>query len=158
DKVLATVVRLLETTFLRVGNEEYARANRSYGLTTLRTRHVEVAGARLRFEFRGKSGRRLAADVRDRRLAKIVARCQSLPGHELFQYVDDEGARHPIESADVNEYLRAVSGEDYTAKDFRTWAGSVLAAQALAAETDAQRSKRRLTRAIEEVATRLGNT
>jgi DNA topoisomerase-1 len=122
EKVLATVVSLLESTLIRVGNEEYARANHSYGLTTLRDNHVDVRGSRLRFEFRGKSGKRRVVEVGDRRLARIVARMQSLPGHELFQYLDDDGKRHTIASEDVNEYLRKVSGDDFTAKDVRTWA------------------------------------
>ena len=131
DKVLATVVRLLETTLIRVGNEEYARANGSFGLTTLRSRHVDVAGSTIRFHFRGKSGKRHRVAVHDRRLARIIRRCQDLPGHELFQYVDDDGALHPIDSQDVNDYLKEITHQDITAKDFRTWNGTVLAAAAL---------------------------
>jgi DNA topoisomerase-1 len=161
EKVVATVVRLLETTLIRVGNEEYARSNGSFGLTTLRARHVAVRGAMLRFHFRGKGGKEHAVDVRDPRLAQIVRRCQDLPGQELFQYVDDEGQRQTIDSADVNAYLRDIAGEEFTAKDFRTWAGTVLAALALAevASFATQREARRnITRAVESVASRLGNT
>lgn len=160
-KVLAAVVRLLESTLIRVGNEEYARDNHSFGLTTLRNRHVEVNGARLRFTFRGKSGIRHAIDLTDRRLARVVKQCQDLPGHELFQYLDDDGQRHSIDSADVNAYLRAITGQDFTAKDFRTWAGTVLAAAALrelppfASATEA---KRNVAAAIADVAHKLGNT
>jgi len=133
EKVLATVVRLLETTLIRVGNEEYARANRSFGLTTLRDRHVDVDGAELRFEFRGKSGIKHVVSVHDRRLARVIRRCQDLPGHELFQYIDDDGQRRPIDSQDVNDYLKSITRQDITAKDFRTWNGTVLAAEALCA-------------------------
>jgi DNA topoisomerase-1 len=161
EKVLATVVRLLETTLIRVGNQEYAKANRSFGLTTMRDRHVEVDGATLRFEFRGKSGIRHSVDLHDRRLARIVKRCRDLPGYELFQYLDDAGQRQTIDSADVNDYLRAISGEDFTAKDFRTWAGTVLAALALqefeSFDSQAQ-AKRNIVGAIQNVAERLGNT
>src|SRR5205814_1075311 len=118
EKVLATVVRLLETTLIRVGNDEYARANHSFGLTTLLARHVDVEGSRLRFEFRGKSGKQHVVDVRDRRLARIVERCRELPGQTLFQYVGDDGERHQVGSADVNDYLREVTGDHFTAKDF----------------------------------------
>jgi DNA topoisomerase-1 len=158
DKVLASVVRLLETTLIRVGNAEYARDNGSYGLTTLRTRHVTVEGTRLRFEFRGKGGKRHTVDVSDRRLARVVRRCQDLPGHELFQYLDEEGQRQAIDSADVNAYLREIAGEEFTAKDFRTWGGTVLAALALAEPSEEGDTRRRLTAAIAEVAARLGNT
>ena len=131
EKVLATVVSLLETTLIRVGNEEYARTNKSFGLTTLRNRHVKVDGSQLRFTFKGKSGKMTAYGIRDRQLARIVKQCQELQGQELFEYVDDDGERHVIRSSDVNEYLQEISGEDFTAKDFRTWAGTVLAATAL---------------------------
>ena len=159
-KVLATVVRLLESGMIRVGNEEYARQNGSFGLATLRTRHVNVSGPRIRFEFRGKSGVRHAFDLSDRRLAKIIQRCQELPGHELFQYVDENGERCAIGSADVNDYLRAVAGDNFSSKDFRTWAGTVLAAKTLL-ELDragAKKTKRNITRALEGVAKQLGNT
>jgi DNA topoisomerase-1 len=161
DKVLAAIVRLLETTLIRVGNEEYARDNHSFGLTTMRDRHVDVSGGTIHFEFRGKSGIEHAVDLHDRRLAGIVQSCQDLPGQELFQYVDEEGGRHTVDSADVNEYLRRVTGQDFTAKDFRTWAGTVLAARALqefaAFDTQAQ-AKHNILQAIESVARRLGNT
>ena len=161
EKVLATVVQLLEKTLIRVGNEEYARENRSYGLTTLRSRHVDVAGARVLFHFRGKGGKEHTVDVADRRLAAAVRRCQELPGQELFQYVDDDGQRRSIDSADVNDYLREITGREFTAKDFRTWAGTRLAAMALqafeAVDSDAQ-AKRNVVAAIESVAQQLGNT
>jgi DNA topoisomerase-1 len=161
EKILATIVRLLETTMMRVGNEEYARSNGSFGLTTLRDKHVRIAGARLEFHFRGKSGVEHFIELNDRRLARIVSRCRDLPGYELFQYLDDEGNRRAIDSEDVNEYLRAVSGQDYTAKDFRTWAGTLLAALALREferfDSHAQ-AKKNLVRAIESVSSKLGNT
>ena len=160
EKVLATVVRLLETTLIRVGNEEYARENHSYGLTTLRTKHVRVTGPRLRFEFRGKGGKPHLVDVSDRRLARIVQQCQELPGHELFQYVDESGERQAIDSSDINAYLRDIAGHDFTAKDFRTWAGTVLAAttlQAMATKGE-QPTKKCVTQAVATVAERLRNT
>jgi len=162
DKILAAVVRLLETTLIRVGNEEYARVNDSFGLTTLRDRHVQVKGPRVRFEFRGKSGILHNVDVTDRRLARIVKRSQDLPGYELFQYVDQQGARHSITSSDVNEYLQRIACREVTAKDFRTWAGTLLAARALRdcgvpCSSPAQ-AKRNIVAAIGEVAKRLGNT
>ena len=161
EKVLATVVHLLETTLIRVGNDDYARSNKSYGLTTLRDPHVKVAGAEMRFRFKGKSGKEWSVSVRDRRVAKIVKACQDLPGQELFQYVDDEGERRDVTSSDVNAYLREITGEDFTAKDFRTWAGTVLAALALrefeAFDSEAK-AKKNLRAAIESVASRLGNT
>ena len=160
-KVLATIVRLLEATLIRVGNDEYARTNNSYGLTTMRDSHVEVNGSQVRFKFRGKSGKWHTIKLADRRLARIVNRCQDLPGQELFQYVDDEGIQRDVTSQDVNDYLRAIAGEEFTAKDFRTWAGTVLAAMALEEfekfDSKAQR-KRNIVRAIEHVAERLGNT
>lgn len=160
-KVLATVVRLLEATHIRVGNEEYARQNGSFGLTTMHDRHARIARGAVRFEFQGKSGIRHTIDLHDRRLAQTVKQCQDLPGHELFQYVDERGMRHTIDSADVNEYLRQITGQDFTAKDFRTWSGTVLATEALAAmppfrsQTEA---KRQINQAIDTVAGRLGNT
>jgi len=161
EKVLAAVVRLLECTCIRVGNEEYARSNRSFGLTTLRDHHVEISGSTMRFEFRGKSGKTHRVALSDRRLARIVARCQAVPGAELFQYVDDEGGRVAIGSGDVNDYLRQITGEDFTAKDFRTWAGTLQAVAALEelgpAET-AREAKSTVLRAIDEVAARLNNT
>jgi DNA topoisomerase I len=133
EKVLAAVVKLLETTLIRVGNEEYARENDSFGLTTMRSRHVDIAGATLRFRFRGKSGKEHEVAISNRRLARVVRACRELPGHELFQYVDESRERQAVDSADVNEYLRDVTGEDFTAKDFRTWGGTVLALAALRA-------------------------
>ena len=160
EKVLATVVRLLETSLIRVGNAEYAAANGSFGLTTLRARHVTVQGSSLRFEFRGKGGKDHVVDVSDRRLARIVRQCQELPGHELFQYVDEAGARRTVGSGDVNGYLREVAGEEFTAKDFRTWAGTVLAARLLQEEgaRSESQAKRVVAEAIRAVASRLGNT
>jgi DNA topoisomerase I len=161
QKVLATVVRLLERTFIRVGNEEYARENKSFGLTTIKNRHVKVKGAHLRFRFRGKSGRQHEVDVTDRRIAKIVAKCQDLPGQELFQYVEHDGQVRNVTSQDVNDYLREITGADFTAKDFRTWAGTLLAALALNAqekfETKKQ-AKAKVKTAICAVAELLGNT
>jgi DNA topoisomerase I len=161
EKVLATVVRLLEVTLIRVGNQEYARENRSYGLTTMRDRHVDFAGAELVFEYRGKGGRRHRTSLRDRRLARIVRSCQELPGQHLFQYIDEEGERQAVDSTDVNAYLQEITGEPFTAKDFRTWAGTMLASLALGElesfDTEAA-AKRNVTRAIEQVAARLGNT
>jgi DNA topoisomerase-1 len=161
EKVLAAVVQLLEKTLIRVGNEEYARQNGSVGLTTMKDGHAKVQGGKVRFEFRGKSGIEHAIDLDDRRLAKIVKACRDLPGYELFQYIDTDGRRQVIDSADVNAYLHEITGQDFTAKDFRTWAGTVLAAQALAAAEafESQReAKRNVVRAIESVAKRLGNT
>ncbi len=161
SKVLATVVRLLQTTLIRVGNEEYARNNGSFGLTTLRDRHVQVDGATVHFAFRGKSGIRHRIDVHDARLARVVRRCRDLPGQVLFQYLDDQGATQAIDSGDVNDYLRETAGREFTARDFRTWAGTVLAARALqeftAFDSQAQ-AKRNVVRAVESVAKRLGNT
>src|SRR5215213_1657605 len=131
EKVLATVVRLLDWTGIRIGNDEYARSNRSFGLTTLQDRHVEISGSNIKFEFRGKSGKNHSVSLSDRRLAKIVQRCQDIPGEDLFQYVDEEGVRQTISSGDVNDYLREISGADFTAKDFRTWSGTKLAVAAL---------------------------
>ena len=160
EKVLAAVVRLLEMTLIRVGNDEYARLNKSFGLTTLRDRHARVEGSRVRFRFRGKSGREHEVGLRDRRLAIVVRRCQELPGQELFQYVDD-GEVSDIASDDVNEYLREIAGVDFSAKDFRTWAGTVLAYRALRALQPAESetgARRNVVAAIRETAGRLGNT
>ena len=160
-KVLATVVRLLETTLIRVGNDEYARANKTFGLTTMRGRHVKAEGAQLRFRFRGKSGKPHEVTLRDRRLAALVRRLQELRGQELFQYLDEEGRPTPIDSGEVNDYLREIAGDDFTAKDFRTWSATVLAAWALndfeSFDSEAA-AKRNVTQAIERVASRLGNT
>lgn len=161
NKVLAVVVHLLETTLIRVGNEDYVKTNKSFGLTTLRNRHVEVDGGALKFEFKGKSGKTWKLKLRDRRVAKVVKQCQELPGQNLFQYIDDDGERQTVTSSDVNEYLREISGAQITAKDFRTWAGTVLAAIALSefeAVDSAARAKRNIKQAIERVAARLGNT
>ena len=161
DRVVATIVRLMETTLIRVGNEEYARQNGSYGLTTLRNRHAKVEGGTVRLRFKGKSGKEVEAEVSDRRVARIIRRLQELPGQELFEWVDADGGRHSVSSDDVNTYLRETTGQDVTAKDFRTWAGTVLAATALRSlegfesETDA---KRRVLAAIDQVSRRLGNT
>ena len=160
-KVLATIVRLLERTFIRIGNEEYARENKSFGLTTLKNRHVKVRGAQVRFRFRGKSKRPHEVDVTDRRVAKVIAKCQDLPGQDLFQYVDGDGEVQDITSQDVNEYLRQIAGEDFTAKDFRTWGGTVLAAMALSTQEDFQtkkQAKSNIKTAICAVAELLGNT
>lgn len=161
DKVLAAVIRLLETTLVRVGNEEYKRENGTFGLTTLRDRHVEFDGSEVRFRFAGKGGEEQEASVRDGRLAKIVRECQEIPGYELFQYYDDEGEKRAIGSVDVNAYLKEAGGADFTAKDFRTWAGTVHAFRALCeagpAETDKE-TKARTLAAIDYVAERLRNT
>ena len=160
-KVLATIVRLLERTFIRIGNEEYARENKSFGLTTFKNHHAKVKGAQVRFRFRGKSRRQHEVDVTDKRVAKIIARCQDLPGQDLFQYLDEDGEVQNITSQDVNGYLRELAGEDFTAKDFRTWGGTVLAAIALsgqeAFETKKQ-AKSNIKTAICAVAELLGNT
>jgi DNA topoisomerase-1 len=160
-KVIAAVVQLLEKTLIRVGNGEYARENNSFGLTTLRDGHVEIDGATLRFWFKGKSGVEHDVDLDDRRLARIVRRCRDIPGYDLFQYYDEHGDRQSIGSADVNAYLKEITGEDFTSKDFRTWAGTVLAAQLLRefehARSDAQ-LKKNVVKAVESVARRLGNT
>ncbi len=160
-KVLATLVRLLESTLIRVGNEEYAKQNRSYGLTTLRDHHATVDGTKLRFRFRGKSGKEHCIGIRDRRLAKIVRRCQELPGQELFQYTENGSAPTPIDSSDVNDYIREISGEEFTAKDFRTWAGTLAAAAALqeyGVPASLTEGKRNVAQVIRHVAERLGNT
>ena len=161
EKVLAAVVRLLEQTRIRVGNDEYAAQNKSYGLTTLQDRHVTVNGSTMRFKFKGKSGKEHEVELHDRRLAKIVRACREMPGQELFQYVDEAGVSHDINSADVNGYLHEIAGEEFTAKDFRTWAGTVLAATALGGmegfSTKAQ-AKKNIVRAVESVSHKLGNT
>lgn len=161
DKVLATIVHLLEATMIRVGNADYARQNRSHGLTTLRGRHVRLTGNEVRFRFRGKGGKDWDLGLRDRRVARIIKRVQEIPGQHLFQYLDDEGQHHQVTSTEVNDYLRRVSGRQVTAKDFRTWTGTVLAAMALAEMKSADSDKARQTHirdAIETVAARLGNT
>jgi DNA topoisomerase-1 len=161
EKVLATIVRLLETTMIRVGNADYAKQNQSYGLTTLRNRHVDIEGGQLRFQFKGKSGKQWRLQLKDRRIAKIVKACQELPGQHLFQYLDTEGVQREVTSSDINGYLKEISGAEITAKDFRTWSGTVMAALALS-ECDKFDSeagaKRNIRMAIESVADRLGNT
>jgi DNA topoisomerase-1 len=162
EKVIAAILRLLERTHMRIGNEEYARENKSFGLTTLRGRHAEVHGAAIRFRFRGKSGVEHEIDIRDKRLARIVARCHEIPGQQLFEYLDANGRPQPVDSSHVNGYLKIVTGEDFTAKDFRTWAGTVLAASALLrnvpppeAETERRHT---IVEAVKHVSRRLGNT
>ena len=161
EKVLALIVRLLDLTYIRVGNTRYAKSNGSFGLTTMRNRHVDVSGSTIRFEFRGKGGKSHTVDVRDPRLARIVKRCQEIPGQHLFQYIDESGEHRQIDSEDVNAYLQACSGQDFTAKDFRTWAGTVLALRALRGlePASSQREARaNIGAAIETVASTLGNT
>jgi DNA topoisomerase-1 len=161
EKVLAAVVRLLELTLIRVGNDEYARQNKSFGLTTLRDRHVRFHGARADFEFRGKSGVVHRTGIRDRRLARIVRACQDVPGQRLFQYIDADGQRHHVESHDVNDYIREATGGPFSAKDFRTWAGTLACAQALiqAGPADSPTQAKRIVAAcVKEVASQLGNT
>lgn len=152
EKVLAIIVRLLETTFIRVGNEEYAKANNSFGLTTMRNHHVRIGGSKIELKFRGKGGKVHSIAVNDRRLAKLVRKCRDLPGQQIFQYIDEAGELRPVDSGDVNDYLRETSGADYTAKDFRTWGGTLCAALLLGEEDSSSRS------AIASVAERLGNT
>jgi DNA topoisomerase-1 len=161
DKVLASIVRLLEKSLIRVGNDEYARDNKSYGLTTMRRRHVEVTGHTLRFDFRGKSGMMHSVAVTDRRVARIVQHCQELPGQELFQYLDDDGKRQTVDAGDINDYLRRATGSEITAKDFRTWSGTMLAAfelKSLGPGKNEKEAKANIVRAIDQVARRLGNT
>ncbi|WP_374444418.1 DNA topoisomerase IB [Stella sp.] len=161
EKVVAGVVRLLEGTLVRVGNDRYAAENGSYGLTTLRKRHAAVEGSRIRLEFRGKGGRRQAAEFGDRRVARLVAACRELPGQRLFQYLDAAGDRHPVGSEDVNAYLARVTGQDFTAKDFRTWAATLLAACHLAAETRPEtegEARRTVLECVRRVAANLANT
>lgn len=161
EKVLATIVHLLETTMIRVGNADYAKQNKSHGLTTLNDRHVKVDGSQVRFRFKGKSGKEWNLGIRDRRVARIVKASQDLPGQHLFQYLDENGEQRSVTSGDVNAYLREISGTDITAKDFRTWTGTVLAALALAEyekADSAAAAKRNVREAIEQVAATLGNT
>jgi DNA topoisomerase-1 len=161
EKVLAIVVRLLEETLIRIGNREYARRNSSYGLTTMHTEHLDISGSRLHFTFHGKSGKDQDVELRDHRMARMVKRCQELPGQELFQYIDDEGINQRITSTDVNEYLRSITGMDFSAKDFRTWGGTVLAAvelyEAGPGETKTE-TNRKIVAAVKTVAEALGNT
>ncbi len=158
EKVLATIVRLLETSLIRIGHDEYTRENGSFGLTTLEHRHVDIRGSTIHFHFRGKSGQNRVVDVHDQRLARILQRCNDLPGEKLFRYIDDNGAQKGIEASDVNGYLRDLSGADFTAKDFRTWAGTVGAAHALEEIASAQPSKHDIAKAVATTAKRLGNT
>ena len=161
EKVLAAVVRLLEQTLIRVGNEEYSRTNQSFGLTTFRDRHAQIRGSELLFRFRGKSGKEHRIRLNDQRLAKIVKRCRDLPGDELFQYIDEDGGQHSVDSSDVNAYLRAITGDEFSAKDFRTWAGTLYTAvtlHELGIEERERGQKRRIKEAIERAAERLGNT
>jgi DNA topoisomerase-1 len=160
DKVMATVISLLDATLIRVGNTQYARDNRSYGLTTLRNRHVEVHGSQIAFEFRGKSGVEHQVSVKDRRLAGIVKRCMELPGQALFQYLDDDGQRHGVSSSDVNAYLHRLTGADFTAKDYRTWAGTAMALEMLRElhwQPEPQ-AKQHIVEMVKAVARHLGNT
>lgn len=161
ERVLAAIVRLMDMTLFRIGNNEYAKENKSFGLTTLRNRHVAIQGSRIHISFRGKHGKHHETDINDRRLARIIKNCRDLPGYELFQYLDENGDRHTVGSGEVNDYLRQVTGEEITAKDFRTWAGTKLAAEALQEfelfDTEAER-KKAVLRAIEKVAKHLGNT
>ncbi len=161
EKVLATIVSLMEATHIRVGNEEYARENKSYGLTTMRNKHVDVHGADVTFTFQGKSRVRHSISLHDRRLARIIQQCEEIPGHELFQYLDHDGGHHAIDSSDVNEYLREITGQHFTAKDFRTWAGTVMAADLLRSFepfASAAEAKKNVVAAIKQVASELGNT
>lgn len=159
DKILATIVRLMDLSAIRIGNDEYAHENKSYGLTTLKGRHARVNGNTIHFRFRGKSGKRHELSIANPRLARIVKKCQHLPGQELFQWVDEAGAVHDVTSDEVNVYLREISGSDFTSKDFRTWIGTVGAACALTESAGAvSQTRRHINRAIEQVARRLGNT
>ncbi|MFY0732282.1 DNA topoisomerase IB [Pseudomonas sp. NFX15] len=160
DKVMATIITLLDSTLIRIGNSQYARDNRSYGLTTLRSRHVEINGSAILFQFRGKSGVEHQITVKDRRLARIIKRCQEIPGQNLFQYLDENGERHTVSSSDINSYLQTLTGADFTAKDYRTWAGSVLALAMLRKlhwEPESE-AKRHVVEMVKNVARQLGNT
>ena len=161
EKVLATIVSLLETTLIRVGNSEYAEQNKSYGLTTMRRKHVDINGSTLRFDFTGKSGKQWKLQVQDKRIVAIVKRCADIPGHELFKYLDDEGQARTVDSGDVNAYIKEITRQDFTAKDFRTWAGTIFAALALAEfkkYNSQAEAKRNVIAAIDKVAKQLGNT
>ena len=160
EKILATVVQLLETTLIRVGNDRYAKKNRSFGLTTLRDRHVEIRGSKVKFEFRGKSGIDHEIELRDRRLANIIKRCQEIPGYEIFKYYDEAGEKHYVDSGDINQYIQDITGEEFSAKDFRTWAGTLLAAIALdelGNFTSVKEADKNITQAIKNAARQLGN-
>ena len=161
DKIMATVVWLLERTLIRIGTDEYAKANNSFGLTTLRRRHVAVAGSKVDFEFRGKSGIEHSVSITDRRIARIVQRCQELPGYELFKYIDDEGRKQSVEASDINDYLREITGREVTAKDFRTWAGTMLASEALREMGPAptkKQAEKNIVAAVDRTKAKLGNT
>ena len=161
EKVLAAVVKLLEVTLIRVGNEQYAKDNQSYGLTTLKNKHVDVHGSKITFQFKGKSNKQWNLSVNDRRIAAVTKRCEEIPGHELFKWVDDNGVQHDITSTDVNNYLKEISDKEFSAKDFRTWAGTVLAAMALNEFEkfgSLNEGKKNVVKAIEKVAKQLGNT
>jgi DNA topoisomerase-1 len=161
EKVLAAVVRVMEMTLIRVGNDEYARQNKSFGLTTLRDRHVKFKGSSAIFEFNGKSGKSHRTGIRDRRLARIIKACQDVPGQRLFQYIEADGARHAVTSTDVNAYIREATGGDFTAKDFRTWAGTLDCARRLVeagAPESATEAKRMIASCVRETAGNLGNT
>jgi len=161
NKIMATVVWLLETTLIRIGSDEYRKANKSFGLTTLRRRHVAVSGSDMRFEFKGKSGIQHAVSVTDKRIARIVQRCQELPGEELFKYLDDDGKRQEVDAEDVNAYLQEITGREVTAKDFRTWAGTMLVAKALreiGAASTKREAEKNIVSAVDLTAKRLGNT
>lgn len=161
EKILATIIYLLQLTMIRIGNDEYAKQNKSYGLTTLRNKHIQVDGSAMRFHFKGKSGVEHNISVSDKKLAAIVKKIRDLPGQELFQYIDDEGNRHSINSSDVNDYIRTATGDQYTAKDFRTWYGTIEAARELIkfeAFTSGTEAKRNIAEAIKSVAKKLGNT
>lgn len=160
EKVLATVVRLLELTLIRVGNKAYARANDSFGLTTMRDRHTDIYGSKLQFHFRGKSGKMHAVTIRDRRLARIVKMCRDIPGYELFQYYDEDSRRHTVDSSDINAYLQEITGQDFTAKDFRTWGGTinvVLVLKELGLPESQTAVERNIREAIKQTAQQLGN-
>ncbi|HSN85669.1 MAG TPA: DNA topoisomerase IB, partial [Thermoanaerobaculia bacterium] len=160
EKVLAAVVKLLETTLIRVGNKEYARQNNSFGLTTLKDGHVDISGSKLRFEFLGKSGKDHQVEIQDRRLARIVKQCRDIPGQKLFQYLDDNGERQSVSSEDVNSYLKETTGEDFTAKDFRTWGGTVLALSALleiGCLDDEKEANKAVVEVVKRVSADLGN-
>ncbi len=160
EKVLATIVRLLELTLIRVGNKAYARANKSFGLTTMRDRHTDIYGSKLQFHFRGKRGKIHTVTIQDRRLAKIVQKCRDIPGYELFQYFDEDSRRHTVDSSDINAYLREISGQDFTAKDFRTWGGTihaVLALKEIGPPESKTAAERNIREAIKQAAQQLGN-
>lgn len=161
EKVLATIIYLLENTMIRIGNDEYVKTNKSFGLTTLRNRHVDITGSMVSFKFRGKSRIEHEISLKDARMARIIKRLRDIPGQELFQYIDDDGARHSVNSSDVNAYLKQITGRDYTAKDFRTWSGTMhatLALRALERFENITQAKKNVVMAIEAASKKLGNT